>query len=94
MVGLDRSTNYQYVQVEQEFLCPKALLHTLFHILGRYHEHERADREKYINIVKQNIIEGIIIMYASTYIIHNVYAFIIYVFTLKNNWRNSKINSF
>ena len=36
----------------------KELLHTLFHILGRYHEHQRTDREKYIDIIQENIIEG------------------------------------
>ena len=33
-------------------------MHMLFHILGRYHEHERADREKYIDIIDENIMEG------------------------------------
>ena len=60
MVGLDRSTYYHYIQVERESLSSKALLHTLFHILGRYHEHERADRGQYIEIMKKNIIEGMI----------------------------------
>ena len=86
MIGLDRSTHYHYVQVERVFFSPKALLHMLFHILGRYHEHERADRGKYIHIIKQNVIEGITIIYAFTYIIHteHVYAFVIYAFTSTN----------
>ena len=60
MVGFDRSTHYRYVQVDEEFPSYKALLHTLFHILGRYHEHERLDREKYVAAVEENIIEGIL----------------------------------
>ena len=36
----------------------KELLHMLFHILGRYHEHERADRDRYIDVILDNIIEG------------------------------------
>ena len=60
-VGLDRSTPYRYIQVGEEFSSTKALLHTLFHILGRYHEHERADREKYVNIMGENIIRGILV---------------------------------
>ena len=66
MIGVDRSTYYHHIQVEQAFLSSKALLHTLFHILGRYHEHERPDRGKYVHIIKKNIIEGIIIIYAFT----------------------------
>ena len=63
VVGLDRSTHYRYVQVGNEFSSTKALLHTLFHILGRYHEHERADRDIYVDITKRNIIEGILVIH-------------------------------
>ena len=59
MVGFDRSTHYHYVHVDAEHLSYKALLHMLFHILGRYHEHERPDREKYVDIIEKNIIQGI-----------------------------------
>ena len=31
----------------------------LFHILGRYHEHERPDRDRYIDFIEENIIQGI-----------------------------------
>ena len=58
MVGLDRSNGYLYVQVGGKFSSVKALLHTLFHILGRYHEHERADRDIYVDIKERNIIKG------------------------------------
>ena len=34
------------------------MLHSLFHVLGRYHEHQRGDREEYIRIIKEHIIEG------------------------------------
>ena len=44
--------------VERGCLNTKALLHMLFHILGRYHEHERADREEYVDVIEENIIEG------------------------------------
>ena len=63
VVGFDRSTHYRYVQVDKDCLSYKALLHTLFHILGRYHEHERPDREKYVDVIEENIIEGIIVTY-------------------------------
>ena len=59
VVGLDRINNYfNYVPVDKKSLSSKALLHMLFQILGRYHEHERADRDKYIDILEENIIEG------------------------------------
>ena len=60
MVGLDRSIQYRYVDVGARFLNPKTVMHTVFHILGRYHEHERPDREKYVVIMDKNIVEGIL----------------------------------
>ena len=59
VVGLDKSTHYRYVSVADDYVSPKALLHTLFHLLGRYHEHERADRDQYIDTIQENILEGI-----------------------------------
>ena len=73
VVGFDRSTYYRYVQVDTEFSSTKALLHTLFHILGRYHEHERADREKYVNVIKENIIEGTVVKHIFTRVCICVY---------------------
>ena len=63
VVGFDRSSHYRYIQIDTEHLTTKGLLHTLFHILGRYHEHERPDREKYVEIIEENIIQGKIIIY-------------------------------
>ena len=67
-VGFDRSTHYRYVQVDTEHLSSKELLHTLFHILGRYHEHERSDREKYVDVIEKNIIEGTILKHILVHI--------------------------
>ena len=44
--------------MDEKFLSSKELLHMLFHILGRYHEHERPDKEEYIKVIEENIIEG------------------------------------
>ena len=66
VVGFDRSTLYRYVQVDKASSSLKALLHMLFHILGRYHEHERPDREKYVDIIESSIIEGKIITWMQT----------------------------
>ena len=60
MVGFERSIRYRYVQVDAGCLGSKALLHMLFHILGRYHEHERVDRKKYVDVIEENIIKGIV----------------------------------
>ena len=58
MVGLDRHNHSHYVHVDRQVSSSKEVLHMLFHILGRYHEHERADSKKYIDIIRKNIIEG------------------------------------
>ena len=70
VVGFDRSTHYRYIQVDEDNLSYKAMVHTLFHILGRYHEHERPDREKYVDVIEGNIIEGIIVIYTFTLYMH------------------------
>ena len=59
VVGLDMSTYCRSIRVDGACSSFKALLHTLFHVLGRYHEHERPDRETYVDINEENIIEGI-----------------------------------
>ena len=59
VVGFDKSTRYRYVQMDQSSLNFKTMLHTIFHILGRHHEHERVDREKYVEIIKENTFKGI-----------------------------------
>ena len=46
------------MQVDRDHLSIKLLLHSLFHTLRRYHEHQREDREEYIHIIKEHIIEG------------------------------------
>ena len=59
-VGYEKSSHYRYVQVDTEHVNTKSLLHSLFHILGRYHEHQRADREAFIHIYMEEVLEGII----------------------------------
>ena len=61
MVGFDKSSYCTNVAVDGVWSSSKALLHTLFHILGRHHEHERADRKNYIEVIENNVIEGVYI---------------------------------
>ena len=58
MVGYDGTISYRYVLVDGLLDDTRSLLHTLFHILGRYHEHQRLDREQYIYVMKENILPG------------------------------------
>ena len=37
------------------------VIHELFHVLGRIHEHNRPDRDRYIQILWANIFPGKII---------------------------------
>ena len=58
ILGFDNVTHYRYIKVDEQHASSKSMLHTMFHILGRYHEHQRADREKYIKIIREYVIEG------------------------------------
>ena len=60
MVGFDQSSVYQYLHVDDVLDSTTSLLHTIFHILGRHHEHQRRDRDAYISVMKENIMEGML----------------------------------
>ena len=55
----DKSSYGTDVAVDGVWSSSKALLHALFNILGRYHEHERADRVNYLQVIERNVIEGV-----------------------------------
>ena len=61
VVGYDNNSRYRHVQVDayEKHGSSKALLHSLFHVLGRYHEHQRGDREEYIQVIKEHVMEGV-----------------------------------
>ena len=54
----DQDKPFQVVDVRPKFFRGKNSYHTLFHILGRYHEHQRPDRDQYIMVQWNNIMKG------------------------------------
>lgn len=47
------------------FCSPGRALHEVMHALGFYHEHARADRDRYINIVQKNVRRGKLVNFAT-----------------------------
>ena len=77
-VGYDASTHYRYVPVSKDFVSPTEMLHKVFHILGRYHEHQRPDRVEYVRVMWANVMEGtyIPVTHAMTSIIMHTYTYV------------------
>ena len=65
VVGYDNSGNSRYVLVNKMLASITSIMHALFHILGRYHEHQRTDRDSYVSVKKENIMKGIVPTYCS-----------------------------
>ena len=58
-VGIDDQDEwFQVVEIDTIYSGVKNSFHTLLHILGKYHEHQRPDRDQYIRIEWKNIREG------------------------------------
>lgn len=45
----------QRLEIDPAFDNYSDIIHELFHVLGRYHEQERKDRDKYVTIHLENI---------------------------------------
>ena len=45
-VGLDRSREYQHVPLHQNYGAVCDIIHNIFHVLGRFHEHNPMDNSK------------------------------------------------
>ena len=55
----DRENHYQTVEINlNKIFGVRDAYHTLFHVLGRHHEHQRPDRDQYITVHWNNIKRG------------------------------------
>ena len=54
----DQHQQAQVAAFNSQSRAIKSSFHLLFHILGRYHEHQRPDRNQYIKVQWDNIKEG------------------------------------
>ena len=64
-VGYNSSGSYRYVLVNDMLDSITSMLHAMFHILGRYHEHQRTDRGLYLSVKKESIMAGIVPTYCA-----------------------------
>ena len=57
-VGRRDGTFVQDSKLSPGNITIRAILHELFHVLGRYHEHVRYDRDYLVRIHPKNIVKG------------------------------------
>ena len=58
-VGIyDQGERMQVVGIQSKPHTLKSSCHTLLHVLGMYHEHQRPDRDQYITVEWKNIRSG------------------------------------
>ena len=57
-VGFDDNRNPQLFWIGEEDGDTTEKIRKLFHLLGRGNEHQRHDRDEYINVFWENIIPG------------------------------------
>ena len=54
----DQHQQIQFAVFNRPRMPTTISFHTLFHVLGRYHEHQRPDRDEYVMIQWNNIEQG------------------------------------
>ena len=57
-VGLVLDTQEQNLTIGKGCEFTVNAIHEIFHALGRYHEHNRPDRDEYIHVNWDNILPG------------------------------------
>ena len=67
IVGRDENRQVNSIDVGDATIKMRSAFHMLFHVLGRYHEHQRQDRNEYVQINWMNILEGEEINYKYEY---------------------------
>ena len=61
MVGMKKNEKESFVEIDEDVMDSRSIMHMLFHLLGRYHEHQRIDRDNYVNIFRENMLEGTVL---------------------------------
>jgi hypothetical protein len=69
--SVGRKTGGQILNLGPGCFTEQIILHELLHALGFWHEHSRTDRDNYVDIKYNNIIDG-------TYCFHFIYGPLIY----------------
>ena len=57
-VGYDNTRSFRFFVVDETSVSFKSILQKLFRILGRYYEHQRTDRDAFVDINERNIKRG------------------------------------
>ena len=57
-IGKDTDRPFEKITINEHELDFSQVTHQLFHVLGRCHEHQREDRDDYVEVKWENIKEG------------------------------------
>ena len=69
-IGYDKTKHSIPVEIDGMCTSSKSMLHILFHLLGRYHEHQRVDKDKYVRVLNENILQGMKLFVYNMIVLH------------------------